>query len=324
LDYKKCLFRRDLPCCGHLGILFFNSNRSIDPKGENQLKIIDLLKQSTPVFSFEFFPPKTEEGEKKLFETIEELSKLHPSFVSVTYGAGGSTRDKTVGWVSRIKNELGIEAMAHLTCVGSSRDELNGILLDLDRQGIENVLALRGDPPKGQKDFKPHPEGFRYANELAEFIQSHYDFCLGGAAFPEIRPDSPSVESDLFYLKKKSESGLDFLITQLFFDNRFYFDFISRAKEAGIRIPIIPGIMPITDVAQVERFTSMCGATIPQDLHAALRKVEADPEAVIHLGVQHATEQCVGLLENGAPGVHFYTLNKSPATREIFKRLLNR
>jgi methylenetetrahydrofolate reductase (NADPH) len=304
--------------------LFFNSNRSADPKGGNPLKIIDLLKQSKPVFSFEFFPPKTEEGEKKLFETITELRKLHPSFVSVTYGAGGSTRDKTVGWVSRIKNELGIEAMAHLTCIGSSRDELKRILSSLKDHGIENVLALGGDPPKDVKDFKPHPDGFSHSNDLVEFIRSHYDFCVGAAAFPERHPKSPTGESDLKYLKIKMDAGVDFFITQLFFDNQLYFNFIKRTKDVGISVPIIPGIMPITDVAQVERFTSLCGATIPQNLHTALRKVEADPEAVIHLGIQHATKQCVGLLENGAPGIHFYTLNKSPATREIFKRLLSR
>lgn len=288
------------------------------------MKISELLKSPEPIFSFEFFPPKTEEGEKRLFKTIEELREFHPSFVSVTYGAGGSTRDKTVGWVSRIKNELKIEAMAHLTCIGSSRDELKRILSSLEDHGIENVLALGGDPPKGVKDFKPHPDGFSHSNDLVEFIRSHYDFCVGAAAFPERHPKSPTGESDLKYLKVKTDAGVDFLITQLFFDNRFYFDFINRARGVGIDIPIIPGIMPITDVAQVERFTSLCGATIPKNLHTALHEAEMDQEAVIHLGVQHATEQCIGLLEKRAPGIHFYTLNKSPATREIFKRLLNR
>ena len=288
------------------------------------MKIQDFLKDAQPIFSFEFFPPKTEEGERKLFKTIEELRELNPSFVSVTYGAGGSTRDKTVGWVSRIKNELKIEAMAHLTCIGSSRDELKRILSSLEDHGIENVLALGGDPPKGVKDFKPHPDGFSHSNDLVEFIRSHYDFCVGAAAFPERHPKSPSVESDLKYLKVKADAGVDFLITQLFFDNRFYFDFVKQAREIGISVPIIPGIMPITDVAQVERFTSLCGATIPQHLRDALHEIKNDPESVMELGVRHATQQCLELLENGAPGIHFYTLNKSPATREIFKRLLNR
>ena len=288
------------------------------------MKIRDLLSESKPVFSFEFFPPKTDEGERKLFETIKELGKLSPSFVSVTYGAGGGTRNKTVGWVSRIKNELKIEAMAHLTCVGSSRDELKGILSSLEDYGIENVLALGGDPPKGVKDFKPHPDGFSHSNDLVEFIRSHYDFCVGAAAFPERHPKSSSVESDLKYLKVKVDAGVDFLITQLFFDNNFYFEFMKHASKAGITIPIIPGIMPITDVAQVERFTSLCGATIPSGLRAALHKVDGNTEEVINLGVQYATRQCIELLDRGAPGIHFYTLNKSPATREIFKRLLSR
>jgi methylenetetrahydrofolate reductase (NADH) len=286
------------------------------------MKISGLLNQSRPIFSFEFFPPKTAEGERKLFETIEDLQRLDPSFVSVTYGAGGSTREKTVGWVSRIKNELRIEAMAHLTCVGSSRDELAAILENLKRNGIENVLALRGDPPKGTDAFRAPADGFAHANELVEYIRERFGFCLGGAAFPEGHPESPSPESDLLYLKKKADAGLDFLITQLFFDNRFYFDFVRRARAAGIRIPIIPGIMPITDVAQVERFTSLCGASIPPRLRSDLHGVEKDAEAVMDLGVRHATEQCLELLKKGAPGIHFYTLNKSPATREIFKRII--
>jgi len=285
------------------------------------VKICQLLQQKEPIFSFEFFPPKTDEGERKLFETIENLQQLSPSFVSVTYGAGGSTRDKTVGWVSRIKNDLGIEAMAHLTCVGSSQEELLGILNRFKENKIENVLALRGDPPKGETHFQAHPNGFLYANQLAEFIKDRFDFCLGGATFPEGHPDSPSMESDISFLKTKIKSGMDFLITQLFFDNRYYFDFIRRASEAGIETPIIPGIMPITNVAQVERFTSMCGATIPQDLRKNLHKVETNPQAVLELGIQYATLQCKELLDQGAPGIHFYTLNRSPATRAIFENL---
>jgi len=285
------------------------------------VKIRQLLQQKEPIFSFEFFPPKTDEGERKLFETIENLQQLSPSFVSVTYGAGGSTRDKTVGWVSRIKNDLGIEAMAHLTCVGSSQEELMGILNRLQENKIENVLALRGDPPKGETHFQAHPDGFLYANQLAEFIKGQFDFCLGGAAFPEGHPDSPSMESDISFLKTKIKSGMDFLITQLFFDNQYYFDFIRQASEADIETPIIPGIMPITNVAQVERFTSMCGATIPSELRENLHKVETNPQAVLEMGIQYATLQCKELLDQGAPGIHFYTLNRSPATRAIFENL---
>lgn len=287
------------------------------------MKISDLLKGPEPVFSFEFFPPKTDEGEKKLFATIEELRRLSPSFVSVTYGAGGGTRDKTVGWVSHIKNELKIEAMAHLTCVGSSREELAAILARLREHHIENVLALRGDPPRGADRFTPHPEGFNHANELVAFIRRNFRFCLGGAAFPERHPESASAESDLLFLRKKVDAGLDFLITQLFFDNRHYLEFVDRARAAGIGIPIVPGIMPVTDVAQVERFTQMCGASIPQDLRDALHRVKDDPEKVMQLGVDHATRQCIELLDAGVPGIHFYTLNRSPATRKIFERLLH-
>ncbi len=249
---------------------------------------------------------------------------MKPSFVSVTYGAGGSTRDKTVGWVSRIKNESGIEAMAHLTCVGSSQDELLEILKQLKENKIENVLALRGDPPKGENIFQKHPDGFSHANELAEFIRDRFDFCLGGAAFPEGHPESSSLESDISYLRVKVNSGMAFLITQLFFENRFYFDLIKRASAAGIHTPIIPGIMPITNVAQVERFTSMCGATIPQALREKLHRIESDPQGVLHLGIQYATQQCRELLDQGAPGIHFYTLNRSPATRAVFENLKNK
>ena len=285
------------------------------------MKIEYLLEKKEPTFSFEFFPPKTDEGEKKLFETIENLRELGPSFVSVTYGAGGGTRDKTIGWVSRIKNDLGIEAMAHLTCVGSTQSEIESILHKLQENGIENILALRGDPPKGEENFNLHPGGFSYANELAQFIRDRFDFCIGGAAFPEGHPESPSMEKDMDTLKTKVLSGMDFLITQLFFENRFYFDLIKRASDAGIKTPIIPGIMPITNVAQVERFTSLCGASIPHALRRKLHETESDPEGVLHLGIQYAIQQCRELLEKGAPGIHFYTLNRSPATRAIFENI---
>lgn len=285
------------------------------------MKIEKILEKKEPTFSFEFFPPKTDEGEKKLFETIENLGELGPSFVSVTYGAGGGTRDKTIGWVSRIKNDLGIEAMAHLTCVGSTQSEIESTLYQLQENGIENILALRGDPPKGEENFNLHPGGFSHANELAQFIRSRFDLCIGGAAFPEGHPESPSMAKDMDTLKTKVLSGMDFLITQLFFENRFYFDLIKRASDIGITTPIIPGIMPITNVAQVERFTSLCGASIPDDLRRRLHEAESDPEGVLQLGIHYAIQQCRELLEKGAPGIHFYTLNRSPATRAIFENI---
>jgi methylenetetrahydrofolate reductase (NADPH) len=207
--------------------------------------------------------------------------------------------------------------MAHLTCVGASRAEISDVLSRLREAGVENVLSLRGDPPKGAERFEAHPDGFRYASELAAFIRQGYAFGLAGACYPEKHIEAANPEIDLANLKRKIEAGCEFLISQLFFDNRFYFDFVARARAAGIGVPIIPGIMPITNVSQVERFTQMCGATIPEELLNELRNVHDDPSAVLALGVAHATAQCLELLQRGAPGIHFYTLNKSPATRTI-------
>jgi methylenetetrahydrofolate reductase (NADPH) len=286
------------------------------------MKIRDMLGRGRPLFSFEFFPPKTDEGLKKLYATIEELRLLRPSFVSVTYGAGGGTRDRTLEIVTRVKHEIGIEAAAHLTCVGHSRSEIRDILRSIVDAGIENVVALRGDPPRGQEKFEPAPDGYRYASELIGAIRSDgLDLCVVGAAYPEGHIECEDRRRDLLHLKAKVEAGADLLITQLFFDNAFYFDFLPRAREVGIQIPIIPGIMPITNVEQVERFTRLCGASIPMRLLLALERVRDDPEAVLQLGVSHATVQCVDLLERGAPGIHFYTLNKSPATRMILTAL---
>lgn len=285
--------------------------------------IRDFLASGTPSISFEFFPPKSDEAAAQLERTIAELRELNPSFVSVTWGAGGSTREKTIDIVSRIKRETGIEAMAHLTCVGASRDEIAAILERLTAAGVENVLALRGDPPKGQSAFVAAEGGFRYANELAEFIgQGHGNtLCLGGAAYPEKHPECGNPAVDLNHLKRKVDAGLDFLITQLFFDNRHYWEFVERARVAGISIPIIPGIIPITNAAQVERLTLSCGALLPFKLGAELDRRRNDPNAVMQLGVAHATAQCIDLLTSGAPGVHFYTLNRSSATRDIFSAL---
>lgn len=285
------------------------------------MKIRDLFHAGTKVFSFEFFPPKTEEGVLALYRTIEELRELGPSFVSVTYGAGGSTRDRTIDLVDRIKNRLGIEAMAHLTCVGSGREEIVQILDRLKRAGIENVLALRGDPPNGRGPFIPPPDGFAHASDLLAFIRPRYDFCLGGAAYPEGHLESKSLEEDLAYTKRKVEAGAEFLITQMFFDNRFYFAFVARARAAGIAVPILPGIMPITNLDQIKRFTELCGAKIPAFLLERMEAVREDPEAVRQIGVDHAAAQCLDLLAVGAPGIHFYTLNRSTATRRILQSL---
>jgi len=286
------------------------------------MKVVELFGHDRPVFSFEFFPPRTDKGFETLFRTIADLKRLDPGFVSVTWGAGGSTRRKTIELVSRIQREAGLTAMAHLTCVGASREELGEVLDRLRDEGIENVLPLRGDPPKDQPDFQPAPGGFRHANELLEFIHTRWSFCTPAACYPETHIEAPSPEADLQNLMRKVEAGADFLITQLFFDNADYFAFVKRAREAGVEVPIVPGIMPIISAASVRRITSLCGAQIPAELERALSDVEHDDALTMQVGVDWATLQCRELLAHGVPGIHFYTLNKSPATRSIFQSLL--
>lgn len=281
--------------------------------------IRDKLATGHPLFSFEFFPPKTEKGEQSLWSVLEEMVDLRPAYVSVTYGAGGSTRSKTVELTHRIQSQLGMDAMAHLTCVGSTRDEIGEVMDDLRERGVSNVLALRGDPPKGQDRFVRTEGGFGYADELVRFLKDRYDdqICIGAACYPEGHLEAGSAYADLTNLKRKVDAGVDFLVSQLFFDNRHYFDFVDRARAAGIHVPIIPGLMPIANVEQTKRFTAMCGASIPDELMAALDRRADSPERVQELGVVHATIQALGLIQGGAPGVHFYTLNKSSATRDI-------
>jgi methylenetetrahydrofolate reductase (NADPH) len=285
------------------------------------MRIAELLEHQRPVFSFEFFPPKTDEGHRTLRNTLEVLKDDEPNFVSVTYGAGGTTRSTTVEITKTIKRDHGIEAMAHLSCVGEPRERLVEILEEIRASGIQNVLALRGDPPRGENEWKPHPGGLSYSVELIRLIKENFDFCVGAAGFPEVHLDAPDRASDLRYAKAKVDAGAEFLITQLFFDNDAYFDYIEDARGAGIEVPIVPGIMPITNYGQIHRFTDMCGATIPEDLERQLDGRADDPEAVAELGVAYATLQCSDLLARGAPGVHFYTLNRSPATRAILAAL---
>jgi methylenetetrahydrofolate reductase (NADPH) len=285
------------------------------------MRIDELLAGSGPVFSFEFFPPKTDQGEQNLYAALNELSVLDPSFVSVTYGAGGSTRDKTIEIVKRIKRDHDLEAMAHFTCVGATVAQLRGTLDEMTAAGVENVLALRGDPPAGQAEWVKTEGGLEYSSELVAMIQSDYPFAIGAACFPETHIHASGPEADLEYLAEKVRAGADFLITQLFFDNARYFDFLARARAIGIDVPIIPGIMPITRVGQIERMAAMCGATIPEGLRRELRLREQAPEAVLDFGVAYATLQCAELLAAGAPGIHFYTLNRSPATRAILSAL---
>ena len=288
------------------------------------MRIRDALDAHRLSLSFEFFPPKTEIGFWDLFKTISSLKLLEPTYVSVTYGAGGSTRRKTLELVERIKNDIGIEAMAHLTCVGATRTELAEVLDNLHTHQLENVLALRGDPEMGSDRFVATEGGFAYANELVAFIRQRHDFCIAAACYPEGHPECPSKVQDLENLKRKVDAGVDFLITQLFFDNDDFLAFRERAENAGITVPIIAGIMPILSASQIKRFTQMCGARIPSDLLRKIESVEDDPEAVRHIGAYHATQQCHALIDQNVAGIHFYTLNKSTTTRAIFQQIRSR
>ncbi len=285
------------------------------------MRIDQILAAGAPVFSFEFFPPKTADGERNLYAALAELKTLEPSFVSVTYGAGGSSREKTIEIVKRIRDEYGLEAMAHFTCVGATATQLGETLQEMRSAGIDNVLALRGDPPAGQEAWIKTDGGLEYSRELVELISDGYPFAIGAACFPETHIHASSPEADLQHLVEKVDAGVDFLITQLFFDNAVYFDFLERARAAGVAVPIIPGVMPITRVGQVERMAATCGASIPDGLRRELHARGEDPEAVLDFGVAYATLQCSELLAAGAPGVHFYTLNRSPATRAILSAL---
>lgn len=286
------------------------------------MRICNLFTAGRPTVSFEFFPPKNDEATEQLFETVTKLKDSEPSFVSVTYGAGGSTRRRTLDLVARIKRDVGLEPMAHLTCVGHSRDEIRRIVDALVAENIENVLALRGDAPKGEAQFERAKDGFAYGSELVSFLREiGAPLCIGAACYPEAHPEAESPEKDLAHLKTKVDAGVDFLITQLFFANEDYLSFVARAKDAGIDVPIVPGIMPILNYGQIQRFTTMCGAAIPESLREELSLVEDDLEAVAGVGISYAIDQCRALIASGAPGLHFYTLNRSPATRAILSRL---
>jgi methylenetetrahydrofolate reductase (NADPH) len=286
------------------------------------MRIDDIIANATePTFSFEFSPPRTEEGELNLQAAIAGLAPLGPAFVSITYGAGGSTRQRTVELVKWMKSDLGLEAMAHLTCVGATVEDLRVVLDELRDGGIENVIALRGDAPQGETEWKPVPGGLSYGNELVELVADNYDFCVAAACYPEVHQEAADLATDLRNLKRKVDAGARFLITQLFFDNRAYFEFVAAARDIGIDVPIIPGIIPVTNVAQLKRMTTLCGASIPQPFLEALEARAEKPDAVLELGVAYATLQCAELLAGGAPGIHFYTINRSPATSAIVSAL---
>lgn len=281
----------------------------------------EILTARSPCFSFEFFPPNDEDGVERLLRTVAELRPFQPGFVSVTYGAGGSSRRLTVELVKRIKAETGIETVAHLTCVGSSGREIESVLEDLVAGGIENVLALRGDPPRGETTFTPVEGGFAHASDLVAFIKARHRLSIAGACYPEKHPEASSMEEDLAHLSEKVDAGTELLVTQLFFDNADYFRFVERARAVGIDVPIVPGLMPITNLSQIKRFTAICGATIPADLLARLEATGGEGDQVVEIGVAHATAQARGLLAGGAPGIHFFTLNRSNATRRVLEAI---
>lgn len=284
------------------------------------MRIVDQFGAGGSEFSFEFFPPKTPAGEAKLFDSIGQLGKLEPRFVSVTCGAGGSTRQKTVDWAVKIKDEIGLEPMVHMTCLGVPEVEIRETIADVRDRGLVNVLALRGDAPA---DGSAVGDGFcQYAVDLISLVREEVPgACIAAACYPEKHTEAASMQSDLDAMKRKADAGVDFFISQLFFDNAKYFEFVGRARSAGIMQPIVPGIMPIQGVAQVRRFTSMCGASIPSHLLKLLDQYDSAPAAVYHIGIAHAIAQSHELLAAGVPGIHFYTLNKSPATRVVVEAL---
>jgi methylenetetrahydrofolate reductase (NADPH) len=286
-----------------------------------QVRIDEIIAERKPTFSIEFFPPKTPEATEELFATARELRALEPDFVSVTYGAGGSTRDGTVEITAALKNEIGCETMAHLSCVGETTEGLATTLDRIAGAGIENVFALRGDPPRGQADFVQPEGGLGSAAELAAFVAAGWDFGIGGTCFPEVHPEAADLDSDLRYLKTKVDAGARFLITQLFFDNQVYFDFVRAAREQGIEVPILAGVIPVTSFAQTRRICDLCDATIPPALGAAFAAAGGEPEREFELGVAYAAQQCAELLIAGVPGIHFYALNRAPATRAVLGAL---
>jgi methylenetetrahydrofolate reductase (NADH) len=285
------------------------------------MRIDEIIAANRPTFSIEFFPPKTAEAAEQLYETARELRALEPDFVSVTYGAGGANRDGTVEATKALKNDVGFETMAHLSCVGETTEGLAQTLDQIEAAGIENVFALRGDPPRGQEDFVQPEGGLGSAADLAAFISAGWDFGIGGACFPEVHPEAPDLETDLRYLKTKVEAGASFLITQLFFDNQVYFDFVQAARARGIDVPILAGVIPVATFSQTKRICDLCDASIPPQLEAAFEAAGGDPEREFELGIAYAAQQCAELLIAGCPGIHFYALNRAPATRAVLSAL---
>ena len=285
------------------------------------MKIKDILAKTRPV-SFEFFPPRTADGIPAVLETVNELTVYCPDYISVTYGAGGSTRAFTEEITLEAKRTTGVEVMAHLTCVGQTKEEIHGVLERLDSEGVENIIALRGDPPKGSSQFVALEGGFRHASDLLEHVKANFDFGVAAACYPEGHTESVDLDSDLKFVKQKVDNGADFLVTQLFYDNRHYFDFVERARSAGIDVPIIPGVLPVLNSGQVRRFTTLSGSEIPPDLDKLLDKYADDESGARDMGVEYATNQVRELWDAGVPGVHFYVLNRSYSVSRILDNLM--
>lgn len=288
------------------------------------MRIVDLIRQKSPFISLEFFPPKDQGAWPKFFEVVDKLKELDPLFASVTYGAGGGTQDNTLEIAKRIKRDHDLEPLTHLTSVGATSEKMQAFLGELESAGIENVLALRGDPPQGVEDFDFNSQEFRYASNLVQFIREHFKkMCVGVACYPEAHPESPSVSFDLAMSKLKCEMGGEFMVTQLFFDNRIYFDFVDRMKGMGVNIPIIPGVLPIMSIKSAKFILSLCGAGIPGKFLSALEKAheEGGDDKVYELGIEYAKNQAQELIDKGAPGVHLYTLNRAKACLDIGRSL---
>ncbi len=286
--------------------------------------ITAMFRAGRPLVSVEFYPPKTPEGARQILDTAEKLAPYKPNFVSITYGAGGSTRERTLEYGLILRDRFGFEVMPHLTCVGHSRAELHAVLGRLRDAGFRNLMTLRGDPPKGATEFQPHPDGLRYASELVEFIRKHYpEFCLGVGGYPETHPEATSPEDDLRHLKTKVDAGADFITTQLFFDNAAYFNFVERCRALGITVPIVPGILPALSHAQVQKFTSFCKAAYPAALVAKLEPLAGQEAAAEAAGVDWADTQIRALVEKKVPGLHLYILNRASSALALFARLQN-
>ncbi len=285
------------------------------------MRISDALREREEGISFEFFPPKTPEGLQQLTSIARELESFSPIYASVTYGAGGSTQDRTKETLYKLKSETGFTLMSHLTCVGATRGAMDSLLKDYISHGIENILALRGDPPHDMYEFDRTAGDFSYAKDLVEFVVRYRCFSIGVAVYPEGHPESPSLDADMDYAREKIDAGADFAITQMFFDNSFFYRFMDRAQKARIEIPIIPGIMPITDFGKIKKFASFCKASIPPEIEKAMTPITDRPEKMYWLGIEMAVRQCTDLIENGVRYLHFYTLNQSAAVKDILGSL---